>query len=286
MLRLVTSNEMYTLSTLLATYRATLRPHLKWSVAKEKWLEAVMRELGNENLSTLDADRLVRWALASPRSPHSVRCILATLSGVLRAGRELWKTDCHPDAPGEASYRLRMQGRCVTPGERSERVSEDMLAAVITEWRSAIPPRICELLIDTAMRSGEACRTLWQDVNLDRRTVLIRDRKHPTSKTGNHQTIPLLGRSAAVLSEQPRRAERPFPFRQANLSEVFSKASKRAGLPRLHLHDLRHEGISRRFEDNWSIPQVAALSGHRDWKMLKRYTHISPEHLHALEAGK
>ena len=28
-----------------------------------------------------------------------------------------------------------------------------------------------------------------------------------------------------------------------------------------------------------TIPEVAVLSGHKDWKMLKRYTRIKPEDL-------
>jgi integrase len=43
---------------------------------------------------------------------------------------------------------------------------------------------------------------------------------------------------------------------------------------RLHFHDLRHEGISRLFEMGRSIPQVAAVSGHRSWQSLQRYSHI------------
>jgi len=42
----------------------------------------------------------------------------------------------------------------------------------------------------------------------------------------------------------------------------------------LRFHDLRHEGISRLFEMGWTIPQVATVSGHRSWKILKRYSHL------------
>ena len=37
---------------------------------------------------------------------------------------------------------------------------------------------------------------------------------------------------------------------------------------------MRHEGISRRFEMGWNIPNVATVSGHRRWNTLKRYAHI------------
>jgi integrase len=40
---------------------------------------------------------------------------------------------------------------------------------------------------------------------------------------------------------------------------------------------LRHEAISRFFEIGLSVPEVALISGHRDPRMLLRYTHLRPE---------
>ena len=31
-----------------------------------------------------------------------------------------------------------------------------------------------------------------------------------------------------------------------------------------------------------TIEQVALVTGHKDWKMLRRYTNLRPEHLHTL----
>ena len=45
----------------------------------------------------------------------------------------------------------------------------------------------------------------------------------------------------------------------------------------LRFHDLRHEAISRFFEMGLSVPEVALISGHRDYRMLQRYTHLRPE---------
>lgn len=42
----------------------------------------------------------------------------------------------------------------------------------------------------------------------------------------------------------------------------------------MHVHDLRHEGITRLFEMGLTIPHVAAVSGHSSWTSLKRYSHI------------
>ena len=50
-----------------------------------------------------------------------------------------------------------------------------------------------------------------------------------------------------------------------------------SGIKDLHFHDLRHEAISRFFEMGLSIPEVALISGHRDPRMLFRYTHLRAE---------
>jgi hypothetical protein len=43
----------------------------------------------------------------------------------------------------------------------------------------------------------------------------------------------------------------------------------------LRFHDLRHEAASRLFEAGFAIEQVALVTGHKDWKMLKPL-HQSP----------
>src|SRR5262249_14571275 len=67
---------------------------------------------------------------------------------------------------------------------------------------------------------------------------------------------------------------RIFPYSTDAISAAFTRACKILGIEDLRFHDLRHEGISRLFEMGRTIPQVAAVSGHRSWTSLKRYTHI------------
>ncbi|WP_175970915.1 hypothetical protein [Burkholderia sp. BCC0322] len=51
--------------------------------------------------------------------------------------------------------------------------------------------------------------------------------------------------------------------------------TERAGLIELHIHDLRHEGISRVAETGqFSLVDLQAFSGHRDTRMLLRYAHL------------
>lgn len=51
----------------------------------------------------------------------------------------------------------------------------------------------------------------------------------------------------------------------------------------VRLRNLRHEGISRVFELDFQIQEVALVSGHTNWRTLARYTHLKPKQLVARE---
>jgi hypothetical protein len=84
-----------------------------------------------------------------------------------------------------------------------------------------------------------------------KKMLLIRNRKDPRRKNGNDQRIPLLdvsGYDACQIVEEQRK--------------------------------------SRLFEAGFSIEQVALVTDHKDWKMLRRYTHLKPEDLHTVPAKR
>ena len=53
----------------------------------------------------------------------------------------------------------------------------------------------------------------------------------------------------------------------------------RHGIEGLRFHDLRHEATSRFFEKGLNIMEVASITGHKDLRMLRRYTHLKAEDL-------
>ena len=98
--------------------------------------------------------------------------------------------------------------------------------------------------------------------------------KHPGDKKGNNVYCELPPEAIAIVKSMPRDEERIFPYSTDAISAAFTRACKILGIEDLRFHDLRHEGISRLFEIGRTIPQVAAVSGHRSWTSLKRYTHL------------
>lgn len=180
--------------------------------------------------------------------------------------------------------------------ERDRRPTDDEIDALIRYFkgnnRQIIPiDTIIRFAIATAMRLGEICNATWEDLNDRNNTLLLRDRKDPRHKKGNDMRIPLLnvsGYDARAILEEQRFATagtgRLFPYNGRSAGTAFRRACQELHIEDLHFHDLRHEGTSRLFEAGFSIEQVAMVTGHKDWKMLRRYTHLRPEQLHAVAA--
>jgi integrase len=67
-------------------------------------------------------------------------------------------------------------------------------------------------------------------------------------------------------------------WRDSNsLGHSFKWLCHRAGIEGLHVHDLRHEGISRVVEKNrLNLIETMSMTGHSDPRTLKRYSNLRP----------
>ncbi len=183
--------------------------------------------------------------------------------------------------------------------ERDRRPTDDELASLIARFdgnpRQIIPMgRIIKFAVATAMHQEEICRVTWSDLNTRNKMLTIRDRKDPREKKSNDQRIPQMavsGFDALALIEEQRAIrgnadDRIFPYHHKSARTAFTRACQDLGTEDLHFHDLRHEGASRLFEAGFAIEQVALVTGHKDWKMPRRYIHLKPESLHAMAASR
>ena len=130
----------------------------------------------------------------------------------------------------------------------------------------AVLRNIIEVALETAMRRGEILNI--QTEHIKEQTLLI-----PITKNGDERTIPLTKRALYILEN----TQLPFPMSANAVRLAWDRLKKKGNIKDLHFHDLRHEAISRFFEKGLSIPEVALISGHKDVRMLFRYTHLKAE---------
>lgn len=123
-------------------------------------------------------------------------------------------------------------------------------------------------------RQDEITRVEWKGLDKVHSRVFIKDMKHPGDKAGNDVWCDLPDHALNIALAMPKTSERVFPYDSRSISAAFTRACKVLAIEDLRFHDLRHEGVTRLFEIGETIPQVAAVSGHRSWASLQRYTHI------------
>ncbi|MBS41331.1 MAG: integrase [Rhodospirillales bacterium] len=166
---------------------------------------------------------------------------------------------------------------------RDRRLENDEEERLLLSCSQSRNPYLLPFIIvatETTMRRGELLQLERQHLNLNNRTAYL-----PMTKNGDSRTVPLSTRAIAALNKIPIHISgKVFPVSETALRGLWNRACRRAGINNLHLHDLRHEGTSRLFELGLNIMEVSTITGHKDLKMLKRYTHLKAQDL-ALKLG-
>ncbi|HVT23504.1 MAG TPA: site-specific integrase [Rhizomicrobium sp.] len=264
-------------------------------------LEALERRLGKVKLAELTRERLIKFGRDRAKGgagPVTLGADFAYIRALMLHGAAVHGLKISIDQVSLARTALKHLGLIGKGKSRDRRPTVEEIQKLEEYFesnpRQLIPmSRIVRFAIATAMRQDEICRLLWKDVDEAKRMVTIRDRKDPRQKDGNDQKIPLLdvnGYDAWGLIEEQRpfskRSDRVFPYDGRSIGTAFRRACRALNIEDLHFHDLRHEGASRLFEAGFPIEKVALVTGHKDWKQLKRYTNLRPEDLHKFAAAQ
>lgn len=179
------------------------------------------------------------------------------------------------------------------PPGRVRRLSRDEEAALRhagEETRNPYVIPILDLALETAMRRSEILAMEWERVSFEQRSVQL-----ITTKNGTPRGVPLSRRAMEVLRalqrvtayelghDHPVTSGPVFPGLTVNAFKLaFTRMVKRAGIENFRFHDTRHEATSRFFEDKGLREmEVAAITGHKDIRMLARYTHLQVKDLAA-----
>jgi integrase len=270
--------------------------------SKTASLAFLEKRLGRLRLSELDRERLIQFGKERAQEgagPVTLGMDLGYIKTILSHAAAVHGIIISTEGIDLARIALTRLSLVGKGDERDRRPTQHELDRLISAFdanpRQQIPlSRIIRFAVATAMRQDEIGRIEWADFDRENKMLLIRDRKDPRRKSGNDQRIPLLDVSGydacQIIDEQHKLAGsdrgRIFPYNGRSVGAAFRRQCRELDIKDLHFHDLRHEGTSRLFEAGYSIEQVALVTGHKDWKMLRRYTHLKPEDLHIFSSKK
>jgi integrase len=238
--------------------------------------------LGETRCSHITSHKLVAFArdLTKTVEPQTCGNYFSHLSNIFTVARPAWGYPLSRQEFDDAVTVIKKLGLIRKGNERNRRPTlgeldqlMDHFGRIRANRPSSLPMReIVAFALFSTRRQEEITLLRWEDLEEDR--ILVRDMKHPGDKKGNNVYCELPPESITIIKSMPRGGEHIFPYSTDAISASFTRACKILGIEDLRFHDLRHEGISRLFEMGRTIPQVAAVSGHRSWTSLKRYTHI------------
>lgn len=272
-----------TLAEVIDQYTSTSRKAI--GRTKAQVLAAIKaQDIAGKRCSTITSADVTALAtsLADGRQPSTVANYLSHLGAVFAIARPAWGYPLDPQAVKDAMAVGKRLGVTGKSRERDRRPTLEELDKLMVHFgrvrarRPASAPMqaIVAFAIYSTRRQEEITRLAWADLDEEHSRIMVRDMKHPGDKQGNDQWIDMPPEALAVIKAQPKAGPLIFPYSTDAIGAAFTRACSVLAIADLHFHDLRHHGVSRLFELGNSIPHVAAVSGHRSWSSLKRYTHI------------
>jgi integrase len=258
------------LSEILTRYENKITPKKRAAESEHFHLRIIQRhpiaKIPIKNLTPSEVCRF-RDDRLNQVSPSTVRKEIGLLQRVLKIAHKEWGINLNDN----------LYNKIVKPPSakaRERRLDEHELSALensLSKCRNALVRPIFFFAVATGMRRGEILSLQWSNIDFEARTALL-----PLTKNGDARTVPLSSPAIKILEEQQRAGKVVFPISANAFRLSWERVKERAKINDLHFHDLRHEAISRFFELGLSIPEVALISGHRDFKMLARYVHLRP----------
>jgi integrase len=119
-------------------------------------------------------------------------------------------------------------------------------------------------LLSTGLRRSEAFGLTWDKVRSG--SVVV------TVKGGYEREIPLGPDAAMVLAELPRTGA--YVFDTTNYRKEFEAARKRADVPHIRFHDLRHTFATRLGRSGADLAVIREALGHSSISVTQKYRHV------------
>ena len=263
------------LKDVLAHYRDNVTVDKKGAKQESYKINKLIRnKIANYSLARITPMKIAQFrdTLKEFSKPATINKYITLISVAIRTAINEWGIYL-PTNPADKIKRLKEPEPSDSRVEPSE---ESLLLQHATRSKMYWLEAIIIVALETGARQGELFRLNADDVDLNKATALLRD-----TKNGTDRRIGISPKAVDALRALPAFSvdKRFFPTHTEQFKFYWKQLQKWSGLPHINFHMLRHEWTSRMFENGWDIAEVATQGGWKDWKALRRYTHIKAEHL-------
>ncbi len=244
------------------------------------WIKPVLEGKTLKEVSPFDLEKIKKAMKDAGRSERSIEIALATIRRAFNKAKDWGVFEGeNPVSKVKIPRKDNRRLRFLTPEEAKALLEE-------VRNRSKQTYEICLLALHCGLRFGEITNLAWQDIDLAKRIIYIRDPKNNTTRTAY-----MTDEVARIFAGKRPGAPEDYVFLDRKhgkikwLSQVFSRAVKKLGLndgvadPRMRVcfHTLRHTFGSWLVMQGVPIYTVKELMGHKTLTMTERYAHLAAE---------
>lgn len=242
----------------LAAVRPSVRPSTYAFYGHLAAHLADLRHLPLAGITTGDIRRLIAKGLDAGYSPRTVRGVVDVLRMILR---QAMADGLLPRNVVELVKLPRLEQR--EPSHYSSAQAWQFLDAIADD---PLHP-LFVVAFGTGLRRGELLALTWHDVDLDAGVLLVR-----RSKTAaGVRAVPLASFVVVELQLLRRRPGPIWPVTPWHVSGRMSVLCRRAGLPRLRFHEIRHSTASILADAGVPWELIQAILGHSKMRQTAHY---------------
>lgn len=171
-------------------------------------------------------------------------------------------------------------------------LSDEELDRLLEVLRTDPNRTVCNVamfLLSTGCRLNEALKATWPQIDQETRVWRI---PASNSKSKRIRSVPLNDSALDVLGQLDTEGKFEYLFVNrltgkpyGTIMKVWSRLRKKAGVPHLRIHDLRHQYASFLVNSGRTLYEVQQILGHSDPSVTQRYAHLSSKSLQEAAAS-
>ena len=270
------------------TYRGYIDNHIKPNIGKvplEKLTSLELQKLYKKLLNSGRIDRVESKYQAKGLSPKTVRNIHQIIASAMKLAKEQRLIVADP-TEGCALPKLEHREMKTLPVEQ--------LASFLREAKDSGVFEIYYIELAPGLRRGELLGLKWEDIDFEHGNLRVKRQiaringevvEAPLKTKNAYRTLPLAEDTIAVLKQQKKKVgSSPWvflsptggPVSPDSVLHMLHRVLKRAGLPRIRFHDLRHTFATLALQNGVDVKTVSGMLGHFSAGFtLDTYAHVT-----------
>lgn len=271
------------------TYRGYIDHHIKPYIG----------DIQLNKLTTLDLQRLYKKLLSGGRverieaekqpkglSPKTVRNINQVISAALTFAKEQKLIISNPT---DGCSLPKLEHR------EMKTLTTEQLVSFLREAKESGVYEMYYIELATGLRRGELLGLKWEDIDLEQATIRVRRQvaringeivEAPLKTKNSYRTVSIGADAVGILKQQKEKSHSEYvfssptggPISPDSVIQMLHRVLKRAGLPKVRFHDLRHTFATLALQNGVDVKTVSGMLGHYSAGFtLDTYAHVTTQ---------